>query len=137
MIPIRGLRAPVWQPTEEVIEPEPEPQIAEEVIVSRACPGIGSLETISLVAARFELRPDEVTSPRRHRKYLLARSVAIRLLRDRKWSTGHHRYSTTQIGRFFGRDHSTVCHSLDTFDKRMEYHPEAHAIYLALREVGE
>lgn len=62
---------------------------------------------------------DEMMGPRRFRKIVDARHAAFYVA----WSVGH---TTTDIGRYFGRDHSTVVVARDKvmsmldFDARME-----------------
>lgn len=91
-------------------------------------------EIIAKVAEAFGFTPDVLTSDRKFIAAVHARAVAIRLIRDRTWENGEHKHSTTTIGRYFGRDHSTVCHALSHFPDYCRHHPEVGEIYEALRE---
>jgi chromosomal replication initiation ATPase DnaA len=56
----------------------------------------------------------------------------VRLLRDRQIATG--KLSLPAIGRMLeGRDHSTICHALATFDAEMDREPWAREIYERLK----
>lgn len=87
---------------------------------------------VERVAEAFDISADEVLSKSRARPAIHARSVIIRLIRNRKWESGEHKHSTTTIGRFVNRDHSTVCHSLDHFDTYCKHFPEVGEIYARL-----
>ena len=84
---------------------------------------------INSVAEAFEMHPKELVSDCRRKRYIRARAVAIRLLRDQTWEDGSLRFSTPQIGLMFGRDHSTIVHALATFDERMKRDADAYAVY--------
>lgn len=62
---------------------------------------------IKEVALEYGFSPEVLRSAGRQRDIFHARAEAMRRIRQ----TG--RYSLSQIGRFFGRDHSTVKHSLE------------------------
>lgn len=88
---------------------------------------------VAAVAFAFAMPVSYMTSPSRARRAVLARFVAIRLLRDQMDDKGRHRFSTPQIGRMVGRsDHSTVLHALHNFDKQMAASPSSLAIYTRL-----
>ncbi len=59
----------------------------------------------SRVAMEYKVRPAEMRGPDRHKQFVEARWVAWAEMVDRG-------YSYPQIGRFFGRDHSTVMHGV-------------------------
>jgi chromosomal replication initiator protein len=63
---------------------------------------------IGAVASYFGLTPNALIGKKRDRKIVLARHVAMYLLRE------HNYLSLSDIGRMFGnRDHSTVLHAYD------------------------
>lgn len=71
---------------------------------------------INDVADAFGIPPEWMISADRSQEAVHARAVAIRLVRDRTWQNGEPRHSTTAIGRFFKREHSTICHTLRMFE---------------------
>lgn len=66
---------------------------------------------VSAVAETFNVLPKDILSRSRRRRFTLPRHVAMWLcLRSGK-------RSTTQIGRLFGRDHTSVMHARRHVDK--------------------
>lgn len=86
---------------------------------------LSMLEIAERVAAYYHVRVKDLTGPRRYRSFVIPRQVAMYLVRK------HAAYSMEQIGEFFGRDHSTVVHAVQTvandrkhdaeFDARVRY----------------
>ncbi len=62
---------------------------------------------IDMVAGRYGVERSDVLSPDRRQQPTLARQVSMRLIRE---MTGK---SYPEIGRIFGRDHTTVMHALE------------------------
>jgi hypothetical protein len=75
---------------------------------------------------------DEVTfySKSRWKEYVMARAIAVRLLRERNPAL----YSFAFIARCIGRgDHSTAHHLYNQFDIYAEHYPAVKAVYEELR----
>lgn len=70
-----------------------------------------------IVARHYGLEPGYMTSADRSRYYAHPRQVAMYLARE---LTGH---STTVIGHWFNRDHSTIVHGTQVVRKRVEENP--------------
>lgn len=82
------------------------------------------------VAEEFGLTVDDILGRDRQRRLWIARTIAIRLLRD---LDRFGDYSTSQIGAMMGnRDHSTICNALEAFDIWADRYPEAAEIYTRL-----
>jgi hypothetical protein len=96
-------------------------------------PGMTAKEIVKAVADAFELTPSQMVSTSRSTETVLARHVAIRLLRDRRWRNGEYRYSTVRIGKLVNRDHSSILNALQTFDAKAAKYPEVREIYDGLR----
>lgn len=94
-------------------------------------------DVIQSVADAFEVTPVEMRGKGKWTRLVHARAVAIRLIRERTWETGEPKHSLPSIGRYFQRDHSTICHSLDNFASYARQFPEIEEIYQALRERGQ
>lgn len=86
-------------------------------------------ELIEAVEEAFELDPGAICGKVRDTRHILARSLLIRLVRDRKWVNGEHKHSTTTIGRYLDRDHSTICNALTKFDIYCTQFPEVAELY--------
>lgn len=69
-------------------------------------PAERSAATVAAVAAAVGVPLAELHSRRRHAPLVAKRREVIRVLAER------HGWSTTQIGRALGRDHSTIVHHL-------------------------
>lgn len=90
---------------------------------------------VHATAAAFEMTVAEMTGRSRCRRYVLARAVAVRLLRDQLRENGEHRFSFPQIARLIGRDdHSTAYHAWNEFDVYCRINPEIREVYDTLRE---
>ena len=70
-------------------------------------------EIAEQVANERGMLPDELRGPRRLDPIVQARQEAMR----RMYRSG--RFTTTQIGRFFNRDHTTVCYSVKAAEARL------------------
>lgn len=70
------------------------------------------VQIIAEVAARHDLRPEEITGPERWKRNCRARYEAMWLARQAVGRDGKPLYSLPQIGRFFNRDHTTVLNAL-------------------------
>lgn len=92
---------------------------------------------IAAVAERFDLTVEAMIGRGRSRHSVIARAVACRLIRERTWSNGLPRHTIQRIGQFLNRDHSSICHALDSFEIYTKHFPEALEMYLELRaELG-
>lgn len=109
-----------------VVVPFPVPAaqpVEREPSFGAAAPKISiASRLIEAVAAEFGLSYGEVIGTGRTRRFVAARAVVARILRDRGWST-------TQIGRWLHRDHSTIIHLLAHWPQWMKSCPEAAAFY--------
>lgn len=86
-------------------------------------------EVVAAVAIAFGLTYEELRGPRRDTQAVCARSVAVRILRDR----GN---STSCIARYVGRrDHSTILNLLRKFNARAEQHPQVALAYQRISEL--
>lgn len=119
----------------QIVRPKPAPREYVPVVQRpRVKTPEAVREIIAKVAKAFGVTPDEIISRRRATLFVLARSTAIQLIRERKWASGEHRHTITQIGCFFGnRDHSTICYAIDRFPDYLRYYPEVARIYGELR----
>lgn len=72
---------------------------------------------VSEVARYFGMEDHVLRGPSRSRGVVSARNIAMYLIRQ---ITG---LSTVEIGKIFGRDHSTAMHSLDQVTERLETDP--------------
>lgn len=138
------LRALCGEPDEEEEEWQPprlthRPATTRYVpVAERPCYGapLAVREIIAAAEEAYGLEHGTVTGRDKHRPVVMARATAIRLIRDRVWDTGEPRHSTTTIGRYVGRDHSTVCHALDHFAAYCKAWPEVGEIYDRLRDAA-
>lgn len=69
---------------------------------------------VKVVADHFRVPVEEVLGQRRSSSLVLCRSVCMYLVRQK------FRYSLSEIGRAFGRDHTSVLQSLRKVEKRMK-----------------
>ncbi len=69
---------------------------------------------INEVARYFGMEDAVLRGPSRSRSVVMARNIAMYLIRQ---ITG---LSTIELGRIFGRDHSTAMHSLDQVTEKLE-----------------
>ena len=72
---------------------------------------------IAEVSRFYDINEADIRGPSRIRKHVNARNVAMYLIRN---ITG---LSTVEIGKIFGRDHSTAVHSLDQVDAKIKSDP--------------
>jgi hypothetical protein len=94
-------------------------------------------DIIEAVAEAFEVHPDEMRGEGKAQTLVLARAVAIRLIRARTWESGEPKHSLPTIGRYLRRDHSSISHSLKNFDVYARHFPEIAEIYDRLNEGAE
>ena len=82
-----------------------------------------------IVARRWRVRADALTSKRRTKDLTVPRQVAMFLIKEA------FDLSLVQIGEFFGgRDHSTVIHSIRKVEEEMEQDPVFRELVQAARE---
>lgn len=88
-------------------------------------------EVVAAVAKAFDLTYKDVIGPDRHAKFVCARTVAARILRDR----GN---SYKRIGHFLGnRDHSTADNLVKGYERRLARHPQIGVVYEQLTTGAE
>ena len=68
-----------------------------------------NLKDIAEIAEAHHLTVEDILSPKRHKYLVSVRRKCIYMLRDKA-------YSTTEIGRIMGRDHSTIVVALQKRD---------------------
>lgn len=68
-----------------------------------------NLADIAEIAEAHHLTVEDILSPKRHKYLVSVRRKCIYMLRDKG-------YSTTEIGRIMGRDHSTIVVALQKRD---------------------
>jgi chromosomal replication initiator protein len=73
---------------------------------------------IKLVALHFNIRVTDLKSEKRERKLSMPRQVAMYLLRK------HTLLSFPELGKFMGKDHSTILHGVQKITKSMKYDSE-------------
>ncbi len=87
---------------------------------------------IESVARNYGISPKDILSGVRSREFTVPRQLAIYLTREICL------YSTTRIGEFFGRDHSTVMHSIkkarEMIDESLTFRLTADQIKSSLKE---
>lgn len=94
-----------------------------------------SKRIVYAVAHVHDMTVEELISNRRSRRFIYARAVAIRLLRDLTWENGLPRFSYPQIGRIMGgRDHTTILYAIEHFDEYCATDPEMRDVYETLRD---
>lgn len=96
--------------------------------------GTISQSIINSVATSYGVKPELLMGRSRKQKLVRARYVAMRLLRDVKWSDGRVRFSVPTIGLMFGRDHSSVSYALQQFDDMADRDDQMRAVYEILSE---
>lgn len=93
-------------------EPTPEPVVAIDIQKARSHPAPTTPPRVLLareVAAKHGITFEELFLPHRRRRYVHARrEYYYRAAMELK-------HSYAQIGRFFGQDHTTVLHGVNTF----------------------
>jgi hypothetical protein len=70
----------------------------------------------------------DIHSKRRHRKLVEARMIFSKIMYDRG-------YELTSIGRFLGKNHSTIIHYIKASDYIFMSYPELHDKYVVCNEV--
>ena len=107
----------------------------ESVVGGRA--GIKSTDTaaavppskvISLVAVNFQVTPEDVKSRRRDKKTVLARQVAMYLIKQQNGC------SLAQVGHEFGRDHSTVIHACEKIATELRHNSYLDRVIQSIRQ---
>lgn len=88
-------------------------------------------QTIQLASHLYDVRVDEILSPKRDSHIVRARQAAMAVLRDLKG------YSYPTIGRRFDRDHTTVMHAKETVDNLLQTDADFAARYILLRNECE
>ena len=92
-------------------------------------PPIGAREIMKAVADMFGISYDDLLSRKRSVKYVAARAVAAKIMRDRN----PYVYSYAQIGRVMGeRDHTTILNLLSCYEQREKRFPAMREVRLAL-----
>lgn len=102
--------------------PEPEPEKPAFVWQQPAVTPVTWKEFAASVAASFRYSLDDVMGRRKFDDLVRVRQLIFVLLIER----GNAR---AQIGRWFGRDHTTVMHAEGTFPKRLASDPEVAQAY--------
>lgn len=135
---LQGRPEPV-APRLELVKPKPKRKRNYTPVSER--PGVAIpvsvRKIINSVCTAFELTPDDLFGRGRSMVCVVARSVTVRLIRDRKWSNGLPRHSFPRIAAFMKRDHSTVLHANRQFDVYCEQFPEAREIYERITREAE
>lgn len=76
-----------------------------------------SMAIVRRVAREYLLPVDEVLGPSRTKRAVASRKEAMQRLVDER------DMSSSQIGRLFNRDHTTVLHALGRLSRRREIRP--------------
>jgi chromosomal replication initiation ATPase DnaA len=86
-----------------------------------------TMSTIAeVVCARHGIGLEQIRGSSRERHIAWPRQEAMWLIRQVRAGNGAARYSTTQIGRYFGgRDHTTVLHAIKSHEARTLAQQEA------------
>lgn len=94
--------------------------LAQQVLVKQEAPIDDSPDSIlQAVAEEFRVSVSELTGPRRVRRVVVPRQLAMHLMRE------FTQLSFPQIGEIMGgRDHTTVMYGTEKFQERMEQDPE-------------
>jgi len=88
---------------------------------------------LTAIARAHGLSFEDVRSKRRFKAFVAARLECYRYLQARGWST-------TRIGAYFHRDHSSVVQAVASAERRAEiakYAKGRHVRYAAIRAAGE
>ena len=130
---VRGLGTPMRpQPKRPTLAFVP-PIVARKMNLNIAIPG----ELAVIVADAFGLTRSTMLGSSRKANVVAARSVYIKLLRERKTADGEQRYSLKQIATMVKRnDHTTVCHMLETYEPRARHNPQIGMVYTAMKAMG-
>lgn len=76
-------------------------------------------EAVAAAAKAYDCAPAEILSLSRKRRAFVARAYAMWLLRQHKSPTGQQLYSFPQIGKPFGRHHTTVINACAAHEARV------------------
>jgi chromosomal replication initiation ATPase DnaA len=71
------------------------------------------------VATHYEITPDELLGPSRHRRVSHPRQAFMFAARSVTWSDGKPRYSLPQIGNFLKVHHATVLFGIRQHQRRL------------------
>lgn len=74
---------------------------------------------VEAAAAAYKVHPRDIEGRSRLRPYAHARQYAMWLLRQRRKPNGEGKHGFADIGRAFGRDHTTVVHAINAVEARM------------------
>lgn len=96
------------------------PGIKEEYRAISA-PAITPEKIVETVCEHFKLTVKEVNSRKRFKELVYARHIIFYLLRK------HTKMSLKSSGELFGRDHTTVIHSVETLNNLMYTEPDVRA----------
>lgn len=132
---ITGEKEP--EPIVKLPEPKRKPKSREYVPVKQR-PEVTipkrARETILKVCEAFEIPEELFMSHTRTLRPVVARAVAIQLLSERRTSLGDPLYSSTTLGRFLRRDHSSILNALHKFDGYCRVYPGVREVYEGLKE---
>lgn len=97
--------------------PEPEPPVAEPIVTE--APRIPRImaDIVSQVAPRHGVTPEMMLGDSRRAPVAHARWEAWTLIYALKWQNGSQRFSKSQIGRYFGKDHTSVMSGLRRWEE--------------------
>jgi chromosomal replication initiation ATPase DnaA len=76
-------------------------------------------DAVAIAAAQYHCRPQQIDGESRIRRIAHARQFAMYLLRSKKNAAGGPLYSYPEIGRMFGKDHTTAIHAYREVKKRL------------------
>ena len=89
------------------------------------------------ICKAFEVTPAAMFGHSRDTQVVAARSVFIRILRERKTPKGEHRFSMAAIAKRVNRnDHTTIRHMLQTYEARAKRFPQMDRVYQELKAMG-
>lgn len=83
--------------------------LAERKDVGAALVPVSAPEIIACIAWAFGVQPTEIVGDRRKKAFVAARNTTA-------WVLVHRGNSSSQVGRWLNRDHSTILHSIKMFD---------------------
>lgn len=94
--------------------------LAQQVLVKQEAPIDDSPDSIlQAVAEEFRVSVSELTGPRRSRRIVVPRQLAMHLMRE------FTQLSFPQIGEIMGgRDHTTIMYGTEKFQERIEQYPD-------------
>lgn len=87
-------------------------------------------DSLNVVCEMLGVTVDEIKSKKRKREYVMARALFFKLVRELTLE----KVSLKHIGGYVGqRDHSTVIHSLDMLQERIDQFPQLNHVYVYLK----